>query len=250
MHPAFRCMKFFLHLLALLLLVPLAAEARLVTMKADNASVELPREWTFELAPKLKATWGKVVLSAKAPDGKFVLLAVQPMPEAEPVRALAHLEMLQGPALKSGWKVSNVRETLIDGLPFYSFTLTRKGQEVPDVLMAVMFTQEHAYTLQLGDPTGSVDAAPVLEQIMRSFRLLTPRAPMALQILPVGEVPTKPRPMLPVKWVLGGVLGVVALIGLVQVILKLQSRARRKRRRERRAERGGGVPVKESPPAK
>lgn len=233
-------MKFFLHLLALLLLVPLAVEARLVSMKADNASVELPREWKYELAPKLKADWGRLLLSAKAPDGKFMLLAVQPMPEAEPMKALAHLEMLQGPALKEGWTVSKLRETLIDGMPFYSFTLTRKGQEAPDVLMAVTFTREHAYTLQLGDPKGSVDDAPVLEEILRSFRLLTPRAPMALQILPVGEVPTKPRPMLPVKWVVGGVLGVVAVIGVVQFILMLRSKARRKRRRQRRAERMQG----------
>ena len=230
-------MKFFLLLLVLLGLLPLTAEARLVSMKADNVTVDLPREWQVELAPKLKAPWGRLLLSAKAPDGKFLILAVQPMPTAEPVKALAHLELLQGPARKDGWAVSELRETLIDGMPFYSFTLTRKGLEVPDVLMAVTFTREHAYTLQLGDPKGNVNDAPVLEEVLRSFRLITPRAPMELQILPVGEVRTKPQKMLPVKWVVGGVLGVVVLIGAVQLILVLQSKARRRRRRERRAQR-------------
>jgi hypothetical protein len=230
-------MKLFLHLLALLLLVPLAAEARLVSMKAGNASVELPREWNYELSPKLKADWGRLLLSAKGPDGQFVLVAVQPMPAADPMKALAHLELLQGPARKEGWVVSSLRETLVDGMPFYSFTLTRKGREMPDLLMATTFTRQQAYTLQLGDPHGNVDEAPVLEAVWRSFRLLVPQAPMELQILPVGEVPTRPQSMVPVKWVVLGVLGVVVLIGTVQLILVLRSKARRHRRRERRAER-------------
>lgn len=233
-------MKFLLHLLALLLLVPLVVEARLVSMKADNASVDLPREWKYELAPKLKATWGKVLLSAKAPDGKFALLAVQDMPGADAAKATAHLALLQEPAVKEGWTVSEVRETLVDGMPFHSFTLTRKGQESPDLLLAATFTRDRAYTLQLGDPKGNVNEAVVLEEIWRSFRLLTPRSPLELQMLSPGEAPTKPLSMLPVKWVVGGVLGVVALIGVVQLFLMLQSKARRKRRRQRRAERMQG----------
>lgn len=239
----FRCMKSFLHLLALLLLVPFAVEGRQVVMKADNAAVDLPREWKYELAPKLKATWGKVLLSAKAPDGKFVLVAVQDMSGADAAKAAAHLALLQEPALKEGWTVSRVRETLVDGMPFHSFTLTRKGQETPDLLLAATFTRDRVYTLQLGDPKGDVNEAVVLEEIWRSFRLLTPRTPLELQMLSPGEAPTKPLSMLPLKWVVGGVLGVVALIAVVQLFLMLQSKARRKRRRQRRAERmKGGKP--------
>jgi len=241
-------MKSFLPLLALLLLVPCAAEARLVSMKAGNASVELPREWKYELSPKLKADWGRLLLSAKGPDGQFVLVAVQPMSVADPMKALAHLELLQAPARKEGWVVSPLRETLVDGMPFYSFTLTRKGRELPDLLMAATFTQQHAYTLQLGDPQGNVDEAPVLEAVWRSFRLLAPQAPMELQIVPIGEAPARPQSMVPVKWVVLGVIGVVVVIGAVQLVLLLRSKARRRRRRARRAERDREVPAKSPPP--
>lgn len=227
-------MNLFLRLLAVLLLVPLVGEARLVSMKADNVAVELPREWKYELAPKLKADWGKVALSAKGADGQFVLLAVRAMPGLDPAQAQGHFELLQAPGLQQGWKVSPMRETSIDGMQFHSFTLTRKGQEEPDLLLAVTFTKDSAYTLQLGRPNGNVNDAPVLEDILRSFRLLTPKAALELQILEPAEVSKQEPPKVPLKYVIAAVVTVVAVIGVVQTVLALRSKARRRRRRERR----------------
>ncbi len=227
-------MILFLRLLAVLLLVPLVGEARLVSMKADNVALELPREWKYELAPKLKVEWGKVVLSAKGPDGQFVLLAVRAMPGLDPAQAQGHFELLQAPALQQGWTVSPMRETSIDGMQFHTFTLTRKDVEEPDLMLAVTFTKENAYTLQLGRPNGNVNDAPVLDDILRSFRLLVPKGALELQILEPAEVSKQAPPKVPLKYVIAGVATVVLVIGLVQAVLVLRSRARRRRRRERR----------------
>jgi hypothetical protein len=240
--------NFLPRLLALaVLLLPLGAQARSVPFPKENFVVEVPREWNVEKTPKVKASWGRLVLTATGPEGRFLVVGVQDMPGADRAKAEAHLRTLQEPALKQEWKVSEIRETLIDSVPFYLFMVTRKGLEAPDILLAVTFTKNRAYTLQLGDPKGGVDEVEDLDKLLRSFRLLTPMTPLQLQM--AGSVtPPVAEPGLRVRWVVAGVLGVGLLVGVVQWWLGRAARKRRRRRRKQRAEAeaSGGEPA---PPA-
>jgi predicted Zn-dependent protease len=233
MFPPYFSMNLLLRLLLLLLLFPLGAEARSYLVPKENFSLGLPRHWQEDKERKVKAPWGRIALMAKGDEGRFLLVGVRELPEPTPEAALEHIQLLREPALQKGWKVSGLRETMIDSVPFFLLTITRKGMESADVLLAVTFTRERAYTIQVGDPKGSVEDVPELKEIVQSFRLLTPKTPLDLQLSPTGVA--APAPALRMRWVLAGVMGVGVVLLLLRLVIDWQAKRRRRERRRRRA---------------